>query len=370
MLKRALIFLDLETTGATAHADRITEIGLVEVDQGQLIGDWSSLVNPQQPIAPFIESLTGISDAMVAKAPTFAELAVYLHRRLAGKTLVAHNARFDLGFLQNEFRRAGLKYAPDVLCTVRLSRRLYPHEKRHGLDQLIARHGIACDSRHRALADARVLWDFTQCIHRDLDPAEIDEAVAAQLKKLQLPPGLPADLPDLIPRAPGVYAFFSQSGLALHVGKSLNLRDRVLSHFSSSKLPAWRARTEIARVEWDACAGELGMQIRHRRWLQQLKPLHNSKPRSDEGAWAQRALRQLDWPYRGPIGVREYDASTGHTEVHVLNHWRYLGSATTSADVDELLQTRNDTVFDAGTYQMLLRHLNSSRRRSEILALG
>ncbi len=367
MLERALIFLDLETTGATAQADRITEIGLVEVDHGQLIGEWSSLVNPQQPISTFIESLTGISDAMVANAPSFAELAGELHRRLAGKTLVAHNARFDLGFLQNEFRRAGLNYAPDVLCTVRLSRRLYPHEKRHGLDQLIARHGIACDNRHRALADARVLWDFTQRIHRDLDPAQIDAAVAAQLKKLQFPPGLPADLPDLLPRAPGVYAFFSQSGLALHVGKSLNLRERVLSHFSGGKVPAWRARTEIARVEWDACAGELGMQIRHRRWLQQLQPLHNSKPRSDEGAWAQ---RQLDWPFRGPIGVREYDATTGHTEVHVLNHWRYLGSATTSADVEEILHTRTEAAIDAATRQMLLRHLSTSRRKSEILALG
>src|SRR5258706_1773714 len=295
MLDRALVFLDLETTGAAAHSDRITEIGLVEVDRGRHIGEWSSLVNPERPISPMIESLTGITDAMVADAPTFAELADELFERLAGKTLVAHNARFDYGFLQNEFRRVGLKYAPDVLCTVRLSRHLYPQERRHNLDSLIERHGFSCESRHRALADARVLWDFTQRIHRDIENTEINKAVADQLKKPQLPPGLPADLPDRIPEAPGVYAFYSKDNVALHVGKSANLRARVLWHFSGDKRPAWRATTEIARVEWEAATGDLGMLIRHIRWLKQLQPLHNSKPRQDEELWA------VQWdPVDGP----------------------------------------------------------------------
>ncbi|HKB83657.1 MAG TPA: exonuclease domain-containing protein [Burkholderiales bacterium] len=295
MLDRALIFLDLETTGATAHSDRITEIGLVEVDRGRHIGEWSSLVNPGRPIPPLIESLTGITDAMVAGAPTFAELARDLHERLAGKTLVAHNARFDFGFLRSEFRRVGLKYDPDVLCTVRLSRRLYPQERRHNLDSIIERYGLACDNRHRALADARVLWDFTQRIHRDIETSEIRNAVADQLKKPRLPPGLPADLPERIPEAPGVYAFYSQGNVALHVGKSANLRARVLSHFSADKRPAWRACAEITRVEWDAAAGELGMQIRHMQWLKHLQPLHNSTPRHDGELWA------LQWdPVDGP----------------------------------------------------------------------
>lgn len=288
MLDRALVFLDLETTGATAHADRITEIGLVEVDRGQHLGEWSSLVNPERPIPQMIESLTGISDAMVADAPTFAELAHDLYARLAGKTLVAHNARFDYSFLQSEFRRVGLKYAPDVLCTVRLSRRLFPQERRHNLDSLIARHGLSCDNRHRALADARVLWDFTQRIHRDISHADIGSAVAEQLRKPQLPSGLPADLPEQLPEAPGVYAFFSADDVALHVGQSTNLRTRILSHFGTGRRPAWRAATTIARVEWEAGCGELGMLIRHQRWLRRLRPLHNSKPPPREESWALR----------------------------------------------------------------------------------
>ena len=94
MLDRPLVFLDLETTGATAHFDRITEIGLVEVDCGRHVGEWSSLVNPEMRIPLSIQTLTGITDEMVANAPTFSDLAEALYDRLEGKVLVAHNARF------------------------------------------------------------------------------------------------------------------------------------------------------------------------------------------------------------------------------------------------------------------------------------
>ena len=462
MLDRVLVFLDLETTGATAHSDRITEIGLVEVDKGRHTGEWSSLVNPERPIPPLIQSLTGITDAMVARAPKFADLAGDLFQRLAGKTLVAHNARFDFAFLQSEFRRVGLKFAPDVLCTVRLSRRLYPQERRHNLDSLIERHGLTCDSRHRARADARVLWDFTQRIHRDIEATEINNAVADQLKKPQLPPALPKDLPDRIPESPGVYAFYSQSNVALHVGKSANLRARVLSHFSSEKRPAWRASAEICRVEWDVATGELGMQIRHLQWLKRLQPLHNSAPRHEEELWALQwdpvdgpsipvpvdtvgldlsrasglhgmfrsrrttlnalrktadehglchigtglqtgpgpclghqlkrcyglcvgresvvahsmrlmqalhALRMRDWPHPGPIGIREHDAMTGRTEIHVLDRWRHLGTADAEPDLQDILQTRRDAPFDAGIYRILVQYLRSRPRDSAIVAL-
>ncbi|MDH5534446.1 MAG: 3'-5' exonuclease, partial [Betaproteobacteria bacterium] len=126
MLDEPLVFLDLETTGATAHYDRITEVGLIEVERGRLVGEWSTLVNPGVSIPPAIQSLTGITNDMVALAPGFDEIARELYRRLEGKLLVAHNARFDYGFLRNEFKRAGMRYSAGVLCTVKLSRRLYP----------------------------------------------------------------------------------------------------------------------------------------------------------------------------------------------------------------------------------------------------
>ena len=187
MLRQPLIVLDLETTGMLAAEERITEIGLVEVDKGEFVDSWSQLVNPEKSIPPFIETITGISDAMVRHAPTFAELAPALYARLQGKLLVAHNARFDYGFLRSEFERAGLDYEARVLCTVKLSRKLYPEQRRHNLDSLIQRHALSCSARHRALGDAEVLWQFLQKIQAELDAERIAAALRAQLDAPTLP---------------------------------------------------------------------------------------------------------------------------------------------------------------------------------------
>ena len=150
-----MVFVDLETTGGTAGTDRITEVGVVEVSADG-VREWSSLVNPQTSIPPFIERLTGISNAMVRSAPRFEDIAAELQQRLQGKLFLAHNARFDYGFLKREFERAGIDFSADVVCTVRLSRRLHPEHSRHNLDSLIARHGLQVQDRHRALGDARL----------------------------------------------------------------------------------------------------------------------------------------------------------------------------------------------------------------------
>ena len=141
-----LAIVDLETTGAHPAWDRVTEIAVVEIDGGAIVGEWSTLVNPQTSIPPAIQALTGITNDMVAGAPAFEELATELYERLAGRVFVAHNARFDYGFLRHAFERAGLHFQARTLCTVKLSRRLYPEYARHNLDSLIERHRLRCDS--------------------------------------------------------------------------------------------------------------------------------------------------------------------------------------------------------------------------------
>ena len=187
MLRQPLVFLDLETTGMLAAEERITEIGLVEVDEGEFVGSWSQLVNPGKFIPPFIETLTGITNEMVEDAPTFRELAPGLFERLQGRLLIAHNARFDFGFLRAEFERAGFDYRPRVLCTVKLSRKLFPEHRRHNLDSVIERHGLSCSARHRALGDAEVLWQFLQKIQAEVDAERIAAALQAQLEAQNLP---------------------------------------------------------------------------------------------------------------------------------------------------------------------------------------
>src|SRR2546421_2300158 len=142
MFAPAIAFVDLETTGATATGDRITEIGIVRVADGEFVDEWSTLVNPERSIPEEIRVLTGITNEMVRDAPTFAEVRREVLERLDGHVFVAHNARFDYGFLKNEFRRLEMKFTADVLCTVRLSRRLYPEAVGHGLDCVVARHGL------------------------------------------------------------------------------------------------------------------------------------------------------------------------------------------------------------------------------------
>lgn len=278
------VFLDLETTGATAHADRITEIGLVSVNPGGEVEEWSTLVNPGLRIPPAIEALTGISNAMVAGAPRFEDLADALLARLEGRLLVAHNAPFDYGFLRNAFERAGITFRSRVLCTVRLSRRLFPRERRHNLDSLIARHGIECPQRHRALADARVLHRFAECLRVHPGEAAVATAVRELLRNPNLPPGLDPAALDGIPDAPGTYTFLDEGGAPLYVGKSVRLRARVLSHFTAGRRVAkdLRIAQEVRQVRWQETGGELGALLAEARLVKQLAPVHNRQLRRND----------------------------------------------------------------------------------------
>ena len=289
LLDAGVVYLDLETTGATVHFDRITEIGLVEIGPDGSAEEWSALVNPGRRIPLMIETLTGITNAMVADAAPFEAVAKALYERLEGKLLVAHNARFDYGFLRNEFSRVGLRYLSRVLCTVKLSRRLYPQERRHNLDSLIARHDIECTQRHRALADARVLLEFTRRVRIDLGDERVLAAAQALLASPSLPTRLAPDALDGVPDAPGVYTFFGDNDNALYVGKSVTLRSRVLAHFSGDHKVAkdMRIAQEVTRVEWRQTAGELGALLIEARMVKRLMPVHNRLLRKNDDlcAW-------------------------------------------------------------------------------------
>jgi DNA polymerase-3 subunit epsilon len=289
MLDLPLVFLDLETTGGTASFDRITEVGLIEVTDGRQVEVWSSLVNPETRISGFIESLTGISNAMVADAPRFADIAQRLYAKLDGRVLVAHNARFDYGFLKAEFERAGIAYRSRVLCTAKLSRALYPEHRQHNLDSLIARHNLSCSARHRALGDTEAMWQFVQKVHADLPAATIAAAVKKQFARPSLPPGLTEQAIADIPEAPGVYLFYADTdantALPLYVGKSVDMRSRVLAHFSGDLRAAkeMRISQEVKRIEWMETAGELGALLNEARLIKELLPTLNRTERRASG---------------------------------------------------------------------------------------
>ncbi|MFM8908969.1 MAG: PolC-type DNA polymerase III [Gemmatimonadota bacterium] len=154
------VVVDVETTGGRpGTGDRVTEVAAVQVEQGRIELLYHSLVNPERSIPPYVARLTGISDAMVREAPTFSEIAGELAAHLAGRIFVAHNARFDLGFLGAEFARVAPTPLDELLsgslCTVRLSRRVLGHLPRRNLDAVCHHYGVRIADRHRAAGDAK-----------------------------------------------------------------------------------------------------------------------------------------------------------------------------------------------------------------------
>ncbi|AKM32548.2 ethanolamine utilization protein [Pandoraea faecigallinarum] len=296
-LPAPMVFVDLETTGGNALEDRITEIGVVEVGPHG-VEQWSTLLDPAEPIPPFIQKLTGITNEMVKGQPSFGALAQGLAERLQGKLFVAHNARFDYGFLKNEFRRAGMAFQADVLCTVRLSRLLFPSAARHGLDALIARFGLTPQGRHRALADADLLWQFWQKLHTLYTPELIGQAVQRVTKRSSQPPQLPDEAIDALPDSPGVYLFYGEGDTLLYVGKSVDVRARVRSHFSSDHQAAkdLRISQEIRRVEVRRTVGELGALLLESRLVKQLQPVHNRMLRRAASLYSWQLSQDSDTP--------------------------------------------------------------------------
>tara|TARA_B100000767_G_C19757201_1_gene533496 strand:+ start:401 stop:1948 length:1548 start_codon:yes stop_codon:yes gene_type:complete len=277
----SMVLLDCETTGGKAIYHRIIEIGLLVIEKGELIEKWQTFIDPKVPLPPFIQKLTGISPGMVDGAPEFCDIAEELLSKLKGRTLVAHNARFDYSFLKNEFERAGINYNAKPLCSVKFSRNLYPQFKRHGLSQIIERFDLSIENRHRALDDAEMIYQFFQ----KSSGLFADEEIAATCKVLLKRPALPLLLDpkevEKLPSSAGVYYFYDDKGGLLYVGKSVHIRNRVMSHFSSDhKNPKdLQMSNKIAHVDFERTPSDFGAQIRESNQIKALAPLYNRRLR-------------------------------------------------------------------------------------------
>lgn len=301
-------FLDIETTGGSATSDRITEIGIRFWRNGEVIGEWQTLLNPETRISPFIESFTGITNAMVADAPVFESVAQELREQLADCVFVAHNARFDYGFIKAEFRRLGQAFSARVLCTVKLSRKLYPQHRRHNMDALIARHQLGQVQRHRAMGDVAAMLGFFEHALADCGPSLMESAIGELLQRPSIPSHLPPDILMELPRRPGVYRFYGENDVLLYVGKSTNIQQRVASHFSGdhNSSRGIRISESLRRVEYTETAGELGALLLELKQIKSLRPLYNRRSRAakqlvsielskdDRGYLRARLVREID----------------------------------------------------------------------------
>ena len=255
-----LVFLDIETTGGSHTHDRITEVALIKIEGGEVTATWETLINPEIPIPIHITGLTGITNDMVKDAPKFEDIAGDLYSHLEGLVMVAHNSRFDYGFLKTEFKRMGGTLRQRTLCTVKLSRQLYPAAKGHSLDAIMNRFGLSTDARHRGMGDVQLMLDFIEAAKRELGSVKVLEAINYQLSGPTLPSSIDDSFLDKIQDVPGVYLFYGDTELPLYIGKSVKLKSRVLNHFATDHVT--RKEMELAqrvkRIEWKETAGELG----------------------------------------------------------------------------------------------------------------
>ena len=225
--------IDIESTGGSPRKARIMEIAVVVHNGERVIEEFATLVNPQIKIDRFVVALTGISDEMVSDAPTFEEISEKILSLTQNRILVAHNARFDYGFLKHEYRRLNIRFQRPNLCTVKMSQKLLPGHASYSLGKLCKDLDIPIKNRHRALGDAAATAVLLEKILFSDKKHLLDDLLKDELESATLPQHISAEEVDRLPEEVGVYYFRNQKGQAVYIGKSKNIRKRVLQHFNS-----------------------------------------------------------------------------------------------------------------------------------------
>jgi DNA polymerase-3 subunit epsilon len=251
--------VDIETTGGYASNNDITEVAIVLHDGEKVIQRYESLVKPTVLIPYYIQVLTGIDNDMVATAPRFEEVARDIFDLLQGNVFIAHNVNFDYSFLKHHLSVAGYELTCNKLCTVRLTKKVFPGLTSYSLGNLCRHFEIPIENRHRAGGDTdATVRLFEHLLQHDAMP-HIQQFIKRGAKEQSLPPNLPKEKVEALPYCPGVYYFHDQKGKVVYVGKAKNLKYRVSSHFTHNG--TGRQRQDFLRniydITYQVCSTEL-----------------------------------------------------------------------------------------------------------------
>ena len=286
MPSKQYAIIDVETTGGRAGRDRITEIAIVRYDGAHIVDAWSSLVNPECYIPQGIVELTGITQEMVAHAPRFFEVAKKVVELTEGAVFVAHNVRFDYGFVCEEFRRLGYVFSRRQLCTVRLSRQVFPGLPSYSLGKLAGSLGIPLYDRHRAMGDASATAEILRLIlQKESSHETIDMLVNMGIRESKLPQHFGLEKIHALPEACGVYYLHGEGGEVVYVGKSINIQKRIAEHFAGHNPKAERLQQLVHDVTYELTGSELVALLLESHEIKRLNPLVN------------RAQRQRSYPF-------------------------------------------------------------------------
>ena len=270
--------VDIETTGSNNTYHGITEIAVVLHDGEKVTEEWKSLINPGQYIPDFISQMTGITNEMVETAPAFSDIADELFDLLNNRIFVAHNAGFDYGFIRSHFEANGYDFKSKKLCTVRLSRKIFPGFRSYSLGKLCNQLGIVIGNRHRAFGDAEATAKVFSLLLQN-DPGDVINSFLKRNSKEQiLPPHLDKQLLSGLPPDPGVYYFHDQQGKIIYVGKAKNIRSRVLGHFTFAEHHGREneLRDEIHDISYELTGNELIALLLESEEIKRKNPKFNS----------------------------------------------------------------------------------------------
>lgn len=281
MFEIPFVFVDIETNGGNGERGRIIEIAAIKVLDGQIVDAFESLVNPGTSIPSWITALTDIQPKDLVGVPYFEDIADQLYQFVDGCVFAAHNVLFDYSFVKREFAAAGYRYSPKLFCTVKMSRALYPEHRGHSLEKIIQRHRIATSNRHRAHDDALATVEYAQLALKQKGSEALERNIALQLKTKTLPPHVEEAVILSLPETSGVYIFEDDSGMPLYVGKSVNIRARVRSHFvnATSVAKEMKMALQSHHVSYIQTETELEALLLESVKVKELQPLFNRKLR-------------------------------------------------------------------------------------------
>jgi DNA polymerase III subunit epsilon len=269
--------VDIETTGGSAASSGITEIAIHVHDGNRVVQHFTTLINPEQRVPDFITALTGISNAMIASAPTFKEVAKTIYDLLSDTIFVAHNVNFDYSFVYHQLKKCGFDLNVNKLCTVRLSRKVFKDLPSYSLGKLCRSLNIQIDDRHRADGDAKATVELFNKILKADGMEHIDKMLKRTSSEQWLPMQLEKQKINVLPTTAGVYYFHDAKGKIIYVGKAINIKKRVTSHFTHNDAGNRRQNfiRLVADISFKICANELHALILESTEIKRLWPKYN-----------------------------------------------------------------------------------------------
>ena len=269
--------VDIETSG---HSSKITEISIFIFDGEKVIDEYTTLVNPECIIPPFITNLTGITNAMVGGAPKFHEIANQVAEITKDTIFVAHNVNFDYNIIHKEFDNIGFNFELKKLCTIQLSRKLIPGQKSYSLGNLCTSQNIHIENRHRAKGDAEATTIlFEKLIKLDEGKQVFNSFLNPKSKKAKLTPALPNEMIDELSEKPGVYYFKNNKDEIIYIGKANNIKKAVLNHYQDKSKKEVTMCLEISHVSFVETGSKLLSSLLESAEIKEWTPKYNRAPK-------------------------------------------------------------------------------------------